>query len=38
MIEKEGGPGEMMKKGMEMVGKKKETRETEEFKETSSEM
>lgn len=38
MIEKEGGPGEMMKKGMEMAGKKKEKGETEESKKTSSEM
>ncbi|MEN4006955.1 MAG: spore germination protein GerW family protein [Methanobacteriaceae archaeon] len=30
MIEKEGGPGEMMKKGMEMAGKKKEGEEESE--------
>lgn len=30
MIEKEGGPGEMMKKGMKMTGKKKEKEEESE--------
>jgi uncharacterized spore protein YtfJ len=38
MVEKEGGPGEMMKKGMKMKGKMKGGEESEEFKEPGSEM
>lgn len=38
MVEKEGGPGGMMKKGMKMKGKMEGKEESEEFKEPGSEM